>query len=262
MELRLKDIVFVPSVQHTGTWFVINFLKNFIPINKEVTFLLEKKIEAGQADSLYTMKYEDDLNQPTIIQIHLPIVRHLNFDVNFPDAPFYKNWIANLGTKRSLQVSTILLLCNFFKTVIPIRDPLAAILSREARHPQFRHFFIVDGFVNLAKEFSRHPNVKFFPIDLYKDFDSRKKLLFETLQHCGLEDFREEVVDDIAEKWPVENPTPGNRFKELYKNGDIEQIKSLLGAKCAELEYLKNMAAIILPFMADLGYTKQDLNLW
>lgn len=159
--MRLKDIVFVPSVQHTGTWFTINFLKNFFEQSKEVTFLLENGVKNGSEDVNYIHKYQYPLDKRTIAHIHLPIVRYMNFDVNYPESSFQKRWYGNLGTLRSLPVQTILLMCNFFKTVIPIRDPMAAILTRETRHPQFRHFYIVDNFVSLATEFVQHPNVMF-----------------------------------------------------------------------------------------------------
>lgn len=262
--MRLKDIIFVPSVQHTGTWFVINFIKHFVPRSKELTFLLEEDgMKPSDANVLHRQQYTQQLNVPTVVHVHLPIVRDVSRDVQFFSSWFEQTWFMNLGTKRSLPVQILLLFCNFFKTVIPIRDPLAAILSREARHPQFRHFFIVDGFVALATEFARHPNVKFLPIDLYKDEEQRKALLSDTLIHCSIDPAHHcELLNRMAREWPIENPTPGNKFRELYESGDIDEIRRLLGPKWAEVEYLKNMASIILPFLAKIGYTKSDLNLW
>ena len=73
-DLRLKDIVFVPSIQHTGTWFVLKFLQHFIPNIKELTFLLEENIKPGRADVMHVHTYSYLLDQPTLVQIHFPIV--------------------------------------------------------------------------------------------------------------------------------------------------------------------------------------------
>ncbi len=231
---RLKDFIFVPSVQHTGTWFTINFLKNFIPISYELT-----------NTTLFP--------EAAILHVHLPIKNYMDFNSYSFNTEFEKKWLSNLTTKRSLPVPILLLFCDMFKTVIPVRDPLAAILTREARYPQFRHFFIVDGFVALATEFAKHPNVVFLPIDLYTNEMDRKNALIKVVNHCDIK-INESIIDAVAKEWPIENNTPNNRFKQLYNDGNIDEIRRLLGSKWAEVEYLKNMAAKILPFMDKLGY--------
>lgn len=260
MSLKLSDIVFVPSVQHTGTWFIINFLLNFFPKNRELQFVLEKQLGPGGADIRHEHVYDSPLDGPMIVHTHFPIVRNLNMDVNWPEGEFFRRWYANLGTLRSLPLQTILLFCNFFKAVIPVRDPMAAILTREARHPQLRHFFIVDGYVSMATEFAKHPNVKFLPVDLDMTVEQRAALLRDVLVHIGLDPNQHlPVLHDLAHKWEPQNITPGNRFKRLYKEDDQQGLRLLLGAKWAEVEYLRNMSAVILPFLSGLGYTRQQL---
>jgi len=256
--LNLKDIAFVPSVQHTGTWFTIDFLKNFFFQHKELTFALEKPIKHGDADCVYEHKYEHPLDQRTIMSIHLPIARYLNFDVGVPQTRFEQKWFTNLATLRSISVSSILMMCNFFKTVIPIRDPIAAILTRETRHPQFRHFYIVDGYVALATEFAKHPNVMFLPIDMTDDITIRHTKLIKVLQHLEIDPAPHgALLTKWATEWPVSNATPGNRLKKLYDEGDIDQLKHLLGPKWAEIEYFRNMSAILVPFLAKIGYPRE-----
>ncbi len=259
--MKLSDIVFVPSVQHTGTWFVIDFLKNFIPRAKEMTFLLESdEMKPADANIYYRHEYVRPLDCPTIAHIHLPIIKNLESELDFFGSWFHQTWLLNLATKRSLPIQMLLLLCNFFKTVIPIRDPVAAILTREARAPQFRHFFIVDGFVALASEFARHPNVMFLPIDMTDDIPIRHTQLVRVLQHLEIDTGPHgELLNKLATEWPVSNPTPGNRFKTLYENGHTDMLKHQLGHKWAEIEYLKSMASIIMPFMESLGYTRETM---
>jgi len=255
--LKLNDIIFVPSVQHTGTWFVINFLLNFFEQEKELTLLLEDRKKYDAEHINYQYKYDCPLDKKTIAHIHLPIVQQ-DSGLDLMDEQFYNGWKSNLETMRSLPISTILLFCNFFKTVIPVRDPLAAILTREVRHPQFRHFYIIDNFVALATEFVQHPNIMFLPIDLNYSFEQRKDLLLKVLNHCEIDNFDESIVNKYAEEWIPQNITPNNKFKEMYENKDIDGIMNLLGQKQASVKYLQNMASIIFPFMTSFGYTREN----
>jgi hypothetical protein len=263
MDLYLKDIVFVPSVQHTGTWFTINFLKNFIPKVKELAVLLEDdNTEQLNARRLYTLEYKQALEAPIIVHTHFPIIKYPTvYDADIYGSWFDYTWIPNIeATRRSLPVQTLLLFCNFFKTVIPVRDPMAAILSRESRHPQFRHFFIVDGFVALATEFAKHPNVMFLPIDVAATVEGRMEILQSILTHCSIDSKEHaETLEKIAAEWKPENKTPNNRFKQMYEKQDFRGLKKALGPKWAEVEYLRNMSSIIFPFMSDLGYTREQL---
>lgn len=215
-------LIFTPTIQHTGTWFLLRFLEHYIPNIVETWKLLQDN---------------QPVQRPAILHTHFPVVDSFS-----------------LPNKKSLPLDTISTLANLFPTVIPIRDPLRALLTRECRHPEYRHFYIVDGFVNAARMFSGHPNVVFLPIDLPLSADVRRNLLASALAHCGL--IPDDTLGDVAEQWPVHNPTPCNRFQELYDNGDWDTLQVLLGAKNAELDYLRNKAAVIKPFLASLGYTR------
>ena len=157
-------------------------------------------------------------------------------------------------------MQTIISMCNIFKTVIPVRNPVAAILSREARHPQLRHFYIVDGFLALATELSKHPNVMFLPIDMTDDVAVRRKLLLDILVHCEIDPAPHGAyLDEIATNWEPKNATPGNKFVEPYRNKDMDQLKLMLGPKYTEIEYFINMASVILPFLYSVGYTREGI---
>ena len=243
--MKLNNIVFVPSVQHTGTWFTIKFLQHFFTQRVELT-----------------SKYELPISKRTVAHIHFPIIQQdAGFDIM--GGKLYKEWKSSFETIQSISISTILLFCNFFKTVIPVRDPMAAILSREARHPEFRHFYIIDNFISLATEFVNHPNIMFLPIDSVETAAEREILLEKVLEHVGVDvEPNKESLKSIAEAWLPENITPNNRFKRVYEENDVEAAKNMLGQKWAEVEYLKNMAGVIMPFLANLGYKREQLRLW
>lgn len=237
--MEIKDIIFVPSVQHTGTWFVLKFLERFgFKINTAT------EIFGGGGN----------IEEPTVLQAHFPISNDLNSTIE----------TAPPLTLSPISMNGIILLSKLFKTVIPIRDPLAAILTREARHPELRHFYIVDGFIQMAKSLAGNSNVMFLPIDLMKHAGNKRDLLIRILKHCNvpIEHEQEEIVNEVANIWKPENITPNNRFNSLYEKKNMSKIEFLLGPKVAEVEYLKNQAAIILLFMSSLGYTKEDLDLW
>lgn len=260
--LTPQEIAFVPSVQHTGTWFTLNFLKPFFPGGtRELTRALDVPQKPDE-DAMFSPSYSHPITKPTLLHVHLPINDIRYFDDYFADSLFHRRWHFNLLNMRSQPVQTILLFANMFKTVIPIRDPMAAILSREARHPQFRHFYIVDGYVALAKEFARHPNVCFLPVDSTDEPGIRRSLVLNVMEHVGIDTDDEDTVnyvDRFVEAWEPQNVTPGNRFKPFYESGDLEAIQYELGPKWAEVEYLRNMGSIIIPFMASLGYTRERL---
>lgn len=240
----LNDIVFVPSIQHTGTWFTIRFLQNFYPT-------------AVEADKVW--KNQSLPEGRCVLHSHFPIVRQPEIQIDMDW------WSRRQMTLKDhfLDLRTIELLASMFKTVIPVRDPLAAILTRETREPHLRHFYIVDGFVDLAQRFWGHPNIFFLPVDLPWDVKKRVGVLVKLLKHLEIPvKPQKDLLHEFAEAWMPQNKTPGNRLKKLYRSGDIGKIHQLLGPKVAELKYLSNMAAIIHPFLVDLGYTKGDIALW
>lgn len=243
--MNLTEIIFVPSVQHTGTWFVLKLLERFGYIPKTALEFLNGGIAK--------------VEEKTLIQVHFPVSNNLNSIV--PNDPFE---LRTYDTASPLCMNSIVVLSKIFKTIIPIRDPLAAILTREARHPELRHFYIVDGYLQMARQLSGNSNVMFLPIDLMEHAGNRRDLIIRILDHCGIEVTKEaeEIVGEIAHIWKSENDTPNNRFKEDYDKKNVSKIKFLLGAKIAEYEYLRNQASTILPFMASLGYTKENLDLW
>jgi hypothetical protein len=243
--LKLSEVIFIPSVQHTGTWFALNLFKRFGFGLSTAREFLDGTIAR--------------VEEPTLLQVHLPISN--NLDKIIANDPFE---LRTYDTSAPMCMNSIIMLSKIFKTIVPIRDPLAAILTREARHPELRHFYIVDGFLQMARHLSGNSNVMFLPIDLMEHSGNRKDLLIRMLNHCEISvtEENEEIVNEVAHIWKSENDTPNNRFKKHYDEGNISKILFMLGAKEAEVEYLKNQASTILPFMASLGYTKGDLNLW
>jgi len=234
-------MIFVPTLPQSGTWFVLR--------------LLEK---CG-----YRLEFTGDIveNKKVVMGENIALSCHI-----FPfyyQAPSFKEAIPHYAgiplrdyvvRNNHMSLTGIELLSRLNKTIIPIRDPLACLLTREARAPQLRHFYIVDGFVEVVKRFESNPNVFFFPVDLYTEYKDRLKLLYEATFHCGIQNNNYvNELNEYAINWKKENSAE-NRFRESYEQGNLDKIKEMLGNKWAEVEYLKIWGGTIMPFLRDLGY--------
>ena len=247
------SIIFCPSVPQSGTWFTLRLFEKF-------GYRIEHTGEIMDRKENRTI----DLSLPIILGTHI-------FPFYYNPDPYKECWPSFGGDpiqeyivrKNKMSIGCIKLLASMYKTVIPIRDPLASLLTREARAPNLRNFYIVDAYVEVARELADHPNVKFLPVDLDLTFDERRKLLEEVVIHCGIDIQQyDEQIGDVATHWKKENITPNNRFHEPYENGDINTIKEWLGQKWAEVVHLKNMGGILVPFLSKLGYNERKTLLW
>jgi hypothetical protein len=242
--------IFCPTVPQSGTWFILR--------------LFEKLgYEIKHAGVIMRDDEVVDWNIPMILHAHV-------FPFYYNPAPYKDCWPSFGGDpideyivrKNKLSIGGIKLLCNLFKTIIPIRDPLASLLTRQTRAPNLRHFYIVDAYVEVSK-LADNPNVFFFPVDLDLDFDEKKQLLVNAIRHCGLDpEEHDTVLGDVATHWKKENVTPNNKYHALYDAGNIDEIERLLGHQWAEVVHLKNMSGFITPFLGKLGYNEKKTLIW
>jgi hypothetical protein len=201
-----------------------------------------------------------DLSSPIILNTHIHTQYFQPHDYKYAWPSFGRDPImARIVRKNQMGLWGIKLLANMHTTVIPVRDPLAMLLTRETRAPNLRHFHLVDAWVDVVRELGDHPNVFFFPVDLdYTEdtkFDERKKLLMSVCSHCEIDPVAvDAILGDFATHWKRVNPSPGNRFREPYEAGDIDKLQEMLGEKWAEVVHLKNMGSYLAPFLGELGY--------
>jgi hypothetical protein len=240
-------MIFVPTLPQSGTWFVLKLLE-------KCGFKLE-----FTGDIVNNKKIIED-KEKVALSTHI-------FPFYYQASPF-KEVFPHYGEhpttdyvvrKLHMGMAGIELLTRLHKTIIPMRDPLACLLTREARAPQLRHFYIIDGFLEVIKRYENHPNVFFFPVDRDNNFIDRMKAVTECMQHLDI-DFNNnvEAVTKYAAEWKKEN-TAENRYREPYENKDIGKIKDMLDEKVAEVEYLKIHGGTIKPFLQRLGYDTGSL---
>lgn len=242
-------MIFIPTLPQSGTWFVLKLLE-------KCGFSLEFTGQIVQEQRIIEDK------EKVALSTHI-------FPFYYQPSPF-KEVFPHYGghpttdyvvRKLHMGMAGIELLTRLHKTIIPIRDPLACLLTREARAPQLRHYYIVDGFLEVIKRYENHPNVYFLPVDLYKTYNDRRALLRNAVRHCGIEvDSVRDIIDGYATEWKKENSAE-NPYREPYEMGDINKIKEMLKEKWGEVRYLKIHGGTIQPFLKRLGYDTGSL-LW
>ncbi|MEE9356494.1 MAG: hypothetical protein V3U75_12965 [Methylococcaceae bacterium] len=224
----MKDIIFLPTIQHTGTWFAIDILQKF-----------------GYSPIEYRNSSSFDIrqiNKGFIVHAHFPLSK------NVLRKEKYK-FIKADEIKTIYKVLTEELSCLL---VIPIRDVLAALITRYGRHPRQNHTYIIDGFLDLANKIDKLKPF-YFPVDL----DRTKQENFDFL--VSLEQRIDNVMgykQTISSEWSPKNTIGLYPLKEAYLERNIRFIKETIPRDWA---YLIENVVQLQPFFEKLGY--KDL-LW
>lgn len=165
--------IFLLSPHHTGTWFLFDLFKtNPLLHTAELGFIMVRD----------KMLSED---KPTVLHMHVNTDKPRRFH------DFWHEALMGLCGKN-------------LPTVMPMRDPLASIVSRERRHPEFTpHLFLIDAWISIHHSKREEYDPYFVPIDR-PDMD-REKLLLGMAKHCGLEPWP--GLHEWIKDWPVRNAT-------------------------------------------------------
>ncbi len=156
---------------------------------------------------------------------------------------------------------------DIFPTAITVRDPLAALITREGRTSADEHKYIVNGFAELA---ASQKDFFCLPVDLYgeKAIVERLRILRELLEYLGVPADKSYIMQ-AATDWTNYGATQkdlslsirirkyADQLKKAYRYGEVEKI---IEAMPRTYEYLKSKELIIRPFLEKLGY--RDLLWW
>jgi len=228
-------MIFLPTVQSTGTWFTIGFFEQHSMVD-----WLAPKMEWD--NTRIAMKLET-----MVLQAHIGFRRK--------DAPRKK-------LDRPAFIKHAILehmLDNADHVVIPIRDPLRSLLTAKVRGPDLYIRHIIEGFL-YAMDIASRRDVFFLPVDLYaeKGPEERYNLLLRLLKFVDLPE--EPYVALWANDWPVRN-TVGRRLGSsivlMYRERRLAEMKLFLENEYGWLfENYDNLR----PFLEELGY--KDLIWW
>jgi len=215
------DYILLPSIQHTGTWFVIDILQ-----------------KSGYTAVPYNPDWTD---KNTALYAHFPLSTG-NGILPQEEGKF----ISLEGLKWAVEQF------GNCPIIIPLRDPLAAIITRQQRHPEMPHKYIIDGFLSFMQDFHDF-NVLWFPVDLYTGRNGRLDLLEKLEKHIH------RIISykhTIATEWQQKNTQGIYPLKEAYLKCDLAEIKNTIPC---EWKYLIKNKSLLKPFFEEQGY--KDL-LW
>lgn len=251
----MNNIIFVPSVQHTGTQFVCGMLVDsymesykshliHLWMNGANTFQLTNKQNNKYVNSFAALVYEIEniakTSDVTVIQAHLG-----GYEPSFVPMVF----IQELMTR--------------YPTVIPMRDPLLSLITQWVRHPEADALHNMIGFSFLC-DFG---GSFYLPVDLYKSKGrrERRKKLKELFEYVNIS-VKKEVLDYCV-GWPwigstltSEKSEKVKRLKKLLEYYENDNLRKIIEIIPDGYKFLKSIEYKLKPFLMQLGYT--DLLWW
>lgn len=130
-------------------------------------------------------------------------------------------------------------LSHYFPVVMPVRDPLASLVTRHGRHPEkYPHGNLLAAWYSwlLIAEYAF-----IVPVDLNPDWEGLSR-------HCGLEP---------TAPPEIQNSSSRTTWHDAYGRGDVDFLKRELKASW---RYLTRLEKKLRPKLEDLGY--RDLLWW
>ena len=210
-EVTEKGAAVVPSVNHTGTWFVLGFLS--------------EHPSCYEAVDIASVLARNSVNVGAAIHFHVGGSPQL--------------WDAYDGLMETGRV------------IIPLRDPMLCLCTRQQRHPFLDHNYIVEGFKRLAET----KDATFFPVDT--DPSQRSDILCRVLTALDWP-IDPAYVDFWARTWARRNTVGENTSeKNLYRDGDYGLLRKRL---TPEFDNLLAARDTLVPFLKEQGY--KELSWW
>lgn len=212
--LIMSSVVFMPTVPSSGTTFLKHFFQGPDTQVRRLSMVLEGRVNLHGA------------KKHTIVHTHF--MYHID---NMEDI-----WGFD------------------YPTVIPMRDPLASLLTFSAYDPisQKKSFRIenrMDEFFYALQLQERCP-VIYVPVDIERTEQER----YENLKNASYGIVDETKMGIWAKEWPVHNSKPNKGPKTWYAERDLPRIKSHLMVD-GRWQQLKQNENKVRPYLERLGYT-------
>lgn len=239
---RAGSIIFVPTIQSSGTWFILDLLKAHDKVGRVL-------LAAYWPDS-----FIKELNAEGLLENDSIVALQTHFG---PDP------------KLSAIMENIFAISDHIVT--PIRNPLRAILTAYIRqgplrknwvHPYIRNDIthMIHGYIELTELIKKH-NIFIVPVDLYlsKSRLERYFLLRDLYDFVQLS--YNHYMKNLADTWKRSN-TVGNTEESvrlLFDTKNVEGIKQIIPKGYDLLIQSKD---ILKPFFESQGYSKKDLWWW
>lgn len=249
-------MIYCLSQHHTGTWSTLAWVKD----HREVEGFLT-------SEHLFDI-LESTGKDTEVIPVH-PMESGDLVEKFDPRLVFHEH--IKLDPTRTNRIDrSQVLMCLLNPTVIPVRDPLASLISYQVRADQdgrtpengFAPRSHVDVWVTLAQTWTRvlkdYAHIRFMPWDLLGNgdrFEVAEKLVGIS-QDLGLTDALPSMK--CAREMIHNNDLGPYPLKEAYQDGDLISIRE--GVSQGAVNHLISKRGLIRPFLEFLGYS--DLMWW
>lgn len=216
--MRNNKCVFVCSIQHTGTWFMLEFFKG----HKDITGL-------HILDDIRRRK--DNFTHRSVIHSHTQYGPELT-DVN----------------------TTIENIDNQYPVVFPLRDPLLAMITRNHRHPELTGINTIQILYNFEK-LTKTNFPFYFPVDLFETWKNKALRFKEMENYVGISHDKQ-WVEKYAGENKITNTHGMHKLKKAYLECNWDKIQKampqeyeyLMSIKPAIVEFFKNQGYKSLPW--------------
>jgi hypothetical protein len=229
--------IHVASFPCTGTWFMLRMLE----AHPDTTGFVQMKDLCERVDG---SRGED--RQPT------------------PDRPMMKQFIDwkcegdNVNILHShmecapsqYEISSVVTL----PTVVPMRDPLASLITQHQKHTNKDHSNRVRTLSDWFEIFDTIDcRLAFFPVDVMNTTQKRMIAVKDVYDHMGLKDSQIHTQRWVYD-WPLDINTRGvYEMKRRYLDGDVDYISATLGDAWCELQRCED---VLRPRLVALGYRR------
>ncbi len=230
------NIIFLASVQHSGTWYMIEFFKSLPEVTNFVELPVLKKSKTWLRREVSPGAWEHGLVSVGTNLVHAHITPE--------DMPMI----------HAMAIS--------HPTVIPVRDPLLGVITGHNRYPAVDFSHIVRNWLLVAERFFHNQSsyqCVYVPVDLGA---TDKKLRHSSLSmaYSSLLDLGHFGPGPVnawieADEWP--NSRGDYPLKRAYQAGDTKAIREAIPSEYA---LLVREEKALRPMFETLGY--HDLLWW
>lgn len=234
------DFIYLQTLQHTGTWFVIYFVCDHPEVGG---FVMESNLFDGLKGKLDKVHNESGRSEqvPEQVATGKKTLLFGHIVCHSQESPPYL---------CPRQQSVVLAASG--PIVVPLRDPLLAMITHEKRIDDFENFRLHHKITcwRLYFEFlmsvEKYKDVVYLPIDVLDTREERLKHLKQVQAAYGLES--EEIAQKWADKWAVYNSyVPQNHpNKVAYANRDLPALEKTISHS---LKALRDSEDILRPIM-------------
>jgi len=260
----MHRIIFLPTIQHTGTWFTMEALK----VHPEVDSFIEmhamglSTFKGSLHPSTLFEKESFSKDGYTIVHMHLPV-----WDRKSP-------LFSSSGGADSIMFVGMMCACP---TILPVRDPLLSLITAVNRRTRsavnYDISYLVRVWCQTVRDFTLNNEVArpfYFPVDLLAAGSQafRVESLTAMIGYVGLRSNPDVAysVGRFCKDWPMVRQTlsaqqleEGFEYesKQKYLEGDVDYFRKEMNVEWARL---RKTEPLLRPWLEHLGY--RDLIWW